>query len=294
MKQRFNHFAQTTYLPGFQGFSLFEVGSIFIEGLQKGAITNRASSVAFNSFLALFPATIFLFTLIPFIPIHNFQSALFDLIKEVMPKAGFEAAEETIIDIVHHQHKKMLSIGFLSALYFSTNGVHSMIDGFNNSYHQIETRSFIRQRLVSLALVIIVTIVLIATIAIIIFTEVKIGRLPKSHYGIYLIQLGRLISVFILFLVVISFNYFLGPASKQGWQFFSPGSILATCLSLLTSFAFAYYVNHFGKYNKLYGSIGTLLIVMMWMYLNCLVILVGFELNASIQSVNAIKNQKPI
>ena len=292
MKKIVKSFLEKIYLPGFEGLQLFQVLTFFFKGIQKGSITTRASAVAFNTFLALFPAIIFLFTLIPFIPIHNFQFALFDLLKEVMPKKAFVAAEGAIIDIVHHQHRKLLSIGFISALYFSTNGVHSMIDAFNKTYHQIETRSFIRQRLVSIALVLITTALLMISLTFIFFSEMLIRHLPNKHNGIFLIQVCRFVVVSFLFFTVISFNFYIGPANKQGWKFISAGSTLATILSMLTTFGFAYYANNFGNYNKLYGSIGTLLIVLLWIYFNCLAMLFGFELNASIRSV-LISNSPP-
>ena len=208
-----------------------------------------------------------------------------------MPKTAFAPAEETIVDIVRHQHRKMVSIGFLTALYFSTNGIHAMINAFNNTYHQIETRSFIKQRLVSILLVIIASLVLIATIVIILYTELLLGRLPVKHYGIFWIQFGRVVAVFLLFLLVISFYYYLGPVNKHGLKFFSTGSFLATILYLGASFGFAYYVNHFGKYNKLYGSIGALIVVLLWIYFISIVLLLGFELNASIIAAKLSKSK---
>ncbi len=271
-------------LPGFEGLPLYDVATFFFKGIYEGAITTRASSLAFNFFLAIFPSIIFLFTLIPYVPIANFQNTLFDLLRDVMPKAAFEASEETITDIIKNQHGGLLSVGFLSALFFSTNGVNSMIDGFNNSYHAMETRSIFKQRLVSLQLVLITTLLLLAAITFIIYSEVILSKLPLGVGSYYPLQIGRFLVLFMLFFIVISFNYYLGPASKTGWKFFSAGSIFATVLSLLTSMAFAYFVNHFGNYNKLYGSIGTLIIVLLWIYFNSIVLLLGFELNVSIYS----------
>jgi len=277
--------AQKIVLPGFEGLPLYDVLVFFFKGIQKGSITTRASSLAFNFFLAIFPSIIFLFTLIPFIPIANFQDTLFELLREVMPKSAFDAAEETINDIIKNQHGSLLSIGFISALYFSTNGVNAMISGFNNTYHQIESRSVIKQRLISLLLVVITTLLLLAGIALIIYSEVLLSDIPIGHYSFYLIHVGRIIIIFSLFFSMISFNYYIGPANKTGWPFLSAGATLATILCILTSLGFAYYVNHFGKYNKLYGSIGTLIVVLLWIYFNSIVLLLGFELNASIHSV---------
>ncbi|MCC6690543.1 MAG: YihY/virulence factor BrkB family protein [Bacteroidia bacterium] len=276
-------------LPGFEGFPLYDVMIFFIRGLQKGAITTRASSLAFNFFLAIFPSIIFLFTLIPFVPVDNFQITLFELLREVMPKSAFDAAEDTIADIVKNQHGSLLSVGFISALYFSTNGVNAMIEGFNSTQHEMENRSWIKQRLIALLLVIITTLTLIVAIAIIIYSELILKQIPLGNYSYYFILFGRSIVIFLLFLIVIAFDYYLGPSHKRRSKFFSPGAIFSTILTLITSLGFAYYVNHFGQYNKLYGSIGTLIIVLLWIYFNSIVLLLGFELNASIHSARENK-----
>lgn len=271
-------------IPGFEGIPLYNVLGFFFKGLQQGSLTTRASSLAFNFFLAVFPAIIFLFTLIPYVPIDNFQITLFELLRQVMPKSAFEAAEGTIVDIIKNQHGSLLSIGFISALYFSTNGFNAMIDGFNNTYHQIETRSALRQRLIALILVLITTILIIVAITLIIYSEFILSKIPLGHISYYSIVIGRYIILFTLFFSIISFIYFLGPSKKTKWKFISAGSTFSTILALLTSFGFAYYVNNFGTYNKLYGSIGTLIIVLLWIYFNSIVLLLGFELNASIHS----------
>lgn len=281
-------------LPGFEGLPLYSVAVFFFKGLYKGSITTRASSLAFNFFLALFPSIIFLFTLIPYVPIANFQDTLFELLKGIMPKTAFEASEDTIMDIIKNQHGGLLSVGFISALFFSTNGVSSMIDGFNNTYHAIESRSLLKQRLISLILVLITTLLLVLAIALIIYSAIILKALPLGHSSRYLIQIGRFVIVFLLLFMIISFNYYLGPANNKGWRFISAGSTFTTIMCLLTSLGFAWYVNNFGTYNKLYGSIGTLIIVLLWIYFNSIMLLLGFELNASIHSAGKTDRKKSL
>ncbi|HEV7230108.1 MAG TPA: YihY/virulence factor BrkB family protein [Bacteroidia bacterium] len=276
--------------PGFEGVNLYETGKFFYHGIDKGLLPTRASAMAFSFFCAIFPSIIFLFTLIPYIPIHNFQLQLLILIKNVMPPASFNAVEETLVDIVTKQNGKLLSVGFITALYFSTNGFNSMITAFNTSYHVLETRKPMQQRLVSLVLVFIFAFLLTFAIGLIVGSD-YITKLiiPKSHWAFYLIKSTHWIILTALLFCVISFCFYLGPATKVGWKFVSAGSTLATILCVITSLAFGYYVSHFGKYNKVYGSIGTLLIVLMWIYLNCLVLLIGFEFNAGIHSAKRKK-----
>jgi membrane protein len=280
--------------PGFEGVSLYDTANFFYHGLDKGALPTRASAMAFNFFLAIFPSIIFLFTMIPYIPIPDFQIQVLKMIRDILPPATFKAAEETLVEVVTKQNGKLLSVGFITALYFSTNGFNSMITAFNNSYHVSETRKPLQQRLVSLFLVIIFATLLTLAVGLMVGSD-HITRLiiHKGHWAFYLIKSTHWIILSALLFCVISFCFYLGPASKIGWRFVSAGSTLATLLCALTSLGFGYYVGHFGKYNKVYGSIGTLLIVLMWIYLNCLVLLIGFEFNAGIHSAKRKKVTSP-
>lgn len=283
-------YSKKATLPGFEKMPLYDVARFFWKGIMEGTLAMRASAVSFSFFLALFPSIIFVFTLIPYIPIAHFQDQLLDVMKNFMPSSAYEATRETIEDIVKHQRGGLLSIGFFSALYFSTNGINALITAFNTTYHDIETRTGFQQRLVSLFLVIISTLLIMTAIALIIVTEVISHKLFKhGEMAYYLILGGRWIVVFALFYLLISFTFFLGPSRKSGWKFASAGSMVSTILSLIMSVGFAYYVNHFGTYNKLYGSIGTLIVVLLWIYFNLLVVLLGFDLNASIHKAKKDK-----
>jgi membrane protein len=284
--------SQKLVLPGFEGLSLYIVSKFFFHGLRNGTLNMRASSLAFNFFLALFPSIIFVFTLIPYIPIDHFQKSLFDLLQNIMPKSVFIATEDTITDIINNQHRGLLSLGFVSALYFSTNGFNAMINAFNETYHEIETRNFFMKRLVSLFMVVFTVFMLTAAIALIILFEIGFQNLFHTHKMAYhLIMFGKWLVLFGICFCLISFNYYIGPKQKKRWYFFSAGSMFSTVLIIIASFAFGYYVNHFGKYNKLYGSIGTLIVVMMLIYINSFILLLGFDLNASIQTAKKNKGK---
>lgn len=272
-------------LPGFEGLSLYIVSKFFFQGLKNGSLNMRASSLAFNFFLAIFPAIIFLFTLIPYIPIENFQDYLFNLLQNLLPESAFEMVEETIVDIIKKPRSGLLSIGFFSALYFASNGFNSMINSFNETYHEIETRNPLQQRLISLLMLFVNFTLLSIAIALLIGGEIGSKHFINSNKALYYVLFfAKWIISFALCYTVISFNYFSGPKKKKGWRFFSAGSMFSTVLIIVASIAFAYYVNNFGKYNKLYGSIGTLIVIMMWMFINSLILLLGFDLNVSIHS----------
>lgn len=277
--------------PGMDGLPLSFVAKFFVKGILKGAITTRASSIAFNFFLALFPAVIFLFTLIAYIPVEHFQDQLLDMIKNIMPTNAYEATRSTIVDIVKHQRGGLLSFGVVLALYFSTNGVNAIIEGFNKSYHSVETRSFLKQRIIALILTIILCFLVMFSISLMIFSETVLDYMVsfgivRDRFIYVLLQSGKWIIILSQFFFGISFIYYLGPSRKMKWRFFSAGSILATLLCIIVSLGFTYFVNHFGQYNKLYGSIGTLIVVLLWIYFNSINLLLGFELNASVELAN--------
>ncbi|MCC7302127.1 MAG: YihY/virulence factor BrkB family protein [Bacteroidia bacterium] len=284
--------SKRTVPPGFGGISVYEAGVYFRQGLTKGALPTRAAALAYNFFLALFPSVIFLFTLIPYVPIEDFQPRLMETIRMVMPENAYAATEETIQEILTRQNGGLLSLGFLMALYFSTNGFNSMINAFNNTFHELEKRNVFMQRLVSLALVLIFVLILVLGVGTLVTGEWMLAHVVSegSTGGRFLVNISRWLVLFLLFWVMISSAYFMAPARRnRGWKFFSPGSLIATLLSIVTSLGFAYFVNHFGSYNKIYGSLGTLIVVMMWIYLNSLVLLLGFEINASIHSARRKK-----
>ena len=286
-------------LPGFSPLPLYTVASFFFQEIGKDSLVNKASSLAYNFMLAIFPAIIFLFTLIPYIPIENFQDQLMTLIALVLPTNAYLAVETTLEDIVKNQNSGLLSFGFIFALIFSTNGVHTLMQAFNKSSLIIESRSWIRQRLVALALTLITVFALIFGLMIItigeyIFAYLQEELVFKDSFWILVIDLVRWFILIAVYFVTISILYRYGPAHAKKWRFFSAGSWMATILAVLTFWGFSYYINNFGNYNKLYGSIGTLIVVMIWLYLNSLIILVGFELNASIDlSKRSIKIVRP-
>jgi membrane protein len=282
-------------LPGFDGLPLYTVTRFFITGLQEGYITSRASAISYNFFLAVFPSLIFLFTIIPFIPIENFQLSLLEIIREFLPKSAYETVKETLEEIVTRPNGGLLSVGFILTLYFSTNGIHSLMEAFNNTFHTRENRTWIKQRLISAVLVIILSILLIVAIGLMTFgTALLSVLLPewilKSAFYITVIRIGQWLIIVAALFFAISFIYYLAPAKRRDFRFISAGGSLATLLIIITTLGFNFYVDNFSKYNILYGSIGTLMVVLFWIYLVAYSLLIGFELNSSIY--NAKKNER--
>ena len=279
--------AKKITLPFFDGVPLYDVALFFWRSIVDGAITTRASAIAFSFFVAFFPFVIFLFTLIPVIPIENFQDELFALIKQVVPPTTFSTIETTVFDIVKNPHGGLLSLGFVMALIFSTNGLASMMSAFDATIHSIHRRSWLSQRLAAVILLFILFILLTVAIALLTGGQVFIHYLEEKEilrdsFLLGLLTIGKWIITLALFFFAYSFLYYMAPAKKTKWRFISAGGTLATLLSIVTIAGFTYYINNFSQYNKLYGSIGTLLIILFLMYIMSLILLVGFELNASI------------
>lgn len=283
----FVDWAKRVTLPGFDKMPLYDVAIAFWRSMNGIALTTRAAAVAFNLIMAIFPAIIFLFTLIPILPIHNFQQELLDVIASIVPDSIYEVIQSTIEDIITRPHSGLLSAGFLIALFFSTNGCVSIISAFNSSVNVTETRPWWAIRLVALLLVLIITVLLTVGISLITFTQSVLNMLV--HNGImnrdityYIITFGKWIIIIAIFYFAYSFLFYLAPARKSKYRFISVGGTLSTILSIIISIGFNFYIDKFSNYNALYGSIGTLPIIMLMLYLNCLAILVGFELNAGI------------
>jgi membrane protein len=289
--------AERVSLPGFDKVPVYNVALFFFKGIRDGAITTRASAVAFNLIMALFPAIIFIFTLIPLVPIENFQEELLMLIKSIVPGSAYESIYKIIEDIITIKHGGLLSIGFAMALLFSTNGIVSLIQAFNASVNVGDTRSWLMQRAVALLMVVILSLLLTIGIALITFTQSFMDflvdkGLMQLNWTYYLVTIGKWIVILAVFFFAYSFLYYLGPASKSKYRFISAGGSLATVLSIMITLGFGFYIDHFGRYNALYGSIGSLPVIMLMIYLNCIAIILGFELNIGIVAARKIHRKK--
>lgn len=296
---QFIEWTKVVVLPGFGALPLYTVAIFFFQEIAREAILNKASSLAYNFMLAIFPGIIFLFTLIPYIPIDNFQEQLLDFMEVVIPENAFLTVESTLEDIVKNQNSGLLSIGFILATFFATNGVSSLMLAFNKASLIIESRSWGQQRLVAIGLTLMIIVALAVGMTIFTAAGYVIGYLRENiefnaAFWSFVITASRWLILFGIYFLTVSILYKFGPASSRKWRLFSPGAMLATILAILTFSGFAFYINNFNAYNKLYGSIGTLIVIMIWLYLNSLILLVGFELNASIAlSKQSIKIVRP-
>lgn len=288
--------AEHVSLPFFDGVPLYDVTLFFWRSIVNGSITTRASAIAFSFFIAFFPGVLFLFTLIPYIPIENFQDELYRIIREMLPEGTFVVVEDTIADILKNPRGGLLSLGFFMALIFSTNGLASMMSAFDATVHSINRRSWLSQRIAAVFLLGILAVLITLAVALLTGGEIALNYLKENDilrdsFTILLLNFGRWIVIVLLLFFANSFLYYMAPAKKTKWRFISAGSTLSTILSVVALSGFTYYINNFSQYNKLYGSIGTLLIILFLMYIMSLILLIGFELNASIYQAHAEKEE---
>ncbi|MGE0587795.1 MAG: YihY/virulence factor BrkB family protein [Cyclobacteriaceae bacterium] len=275
--------------------SLYRFIKVFIANIQKDDLVNRANGVAYNFILAIFPAIIFLFTLTPYVAQYFPQvnrNSIMEFMGEMMPPSMYEVVSSTILDIINNQRGGLLTFGFIFALYLSTNGMMALMRAFNACYQTVERRSGIRMRITATGLTFMLAIVLIMAVALLVIGQFVIDYVAENltefsnlnfdQYTIYIFLGLRFLVIFIVFFIAISFIYYFGPAIHYNWSFFSIGSFLATLGSLGISYGFSYYITNFGTYNKVYGSIGVLIALMIWVQLITIVLLFGYEINASL------------
>jgi membrane protein len=273
--------------------SLYKIIKLFIRNLTHDEIIGRANSVAFNFTLAIFPAIIFLFTLIPYVsvivPEVNAESIM-NFLKTLMPPSMFEVVASTIQDIVSNQRGGLLTFGFLFSLYLATNGMMALMGAFNAVYKTNDRRGPFKMRLIATGLTLNLAFVLFLAIILLVVGQLVLDYLLSHLHefrwltkaNVWLLLLLRFTVIFVVFFLAVSTIYYFGPAIHYNWRFFSIGSLLATIFIIAISYGFSFYITHFGTYNKVYGSIGVLIALMIWIQLITIVLLVGYELNASI------------
>lgn len=288
LKDKAINWLERVTLPGFHGKPLYDVLVYFVNGFSKGYLTDRAAAVAFNVFLAIFPAVMVLFTFIPYMPLEGVQDMIVDFINRVLPKNIVGRVVGTIDEIMSHQHNTLMSVGIIMAFFFSSGAIRAFFRGFDMGVNHIGKLSFVRMYAGGLLTTLILGTLLMTSIALIIIGN---DYLPwffnkinfYNGFVISLINIGRwLLTVFVLLVAIAILYYFGNPDKTRKFRLFTPGTIMFTLLFIVGTIGFNFYIVNFSNYNALYGSIGGLIIFMMWMYVNCIIVLIGYELDASI------------
>lgn len=289
-------------LPAFEGLSLYDLMEMYIFGIFKGAISTRASSIAFSLFLALFPLLIFLITLVPFIIPYvsvgneNFDSQFLVFLESFLPSATSDYFGDIYQQIKDQKRGGLLSSAFLFSIFLMANGVNAIFGGFENSYHVELTRSFFRQYLYALMVGLILSVLLIVGAVAYVYVEfyildylsvwaAKTRGYDLTENDIVGAQIGKVVFFVLLSYFTTAILYYFGTLEGKHAKFFSIGALMTTLLFMLTSYLFGVYVEKFARYNELYGALGGLLILMVYIWLNSNILLLGFELNASLNSL---------
>lgn len=277
-------FLRAVKIPGLQGMSLYDLIDKYITGIIRGALTTRASGISYSFFMAIFPFLLFILTLIPYVPIENFQESFTIFIEQLLPPKTYDAVQGVIDDIINNRYGGLLSFGFLASMFLMANGVSAIFGSFEYTYHNIEIRSVWKSYIIAIAISLLLSVILISLVVVSILVEYVLERFSDSgfveDYALWL-NLGRGLLFFIAVFVSVAILYYFGTREGKKQHFLSPGAVMTTLLSFGTFYLFGIYIEKFSKYNELYGSIGTLLIIMLFIWLNSIILLLGYELNAS-------------
>ncbi|HMX03295.1 MAG TPA: YihY/virulence factor BrkB family protein [Chitinophagales bacterium] len=290
------NFTKRTSFPGFAGIPIYDVISFFWQEIRRDQLPVRASAISFNFLLAIFPSIIFVFTLIPYIPIKGLDANIHDFFRDVLPESGYAFLESTITGITSIKRGGLLSVGFILAFYFSTNGVRMLMLTFNKSHPIYQRRNFWRNRIAAFRLTFYLFLLFIVSIITIVMGDKVVGVVGdwinwEDNTGVFFLNIFQYAIILILFFFGISLIYYYGPAVKHRWRFITPGGTFATIVSIAASVIFGYAANNLIGYNEVYGSIGTLIVLMIWINLNALVLLVGFEINNSVDVNRVLRSR---
>ena len=275
-------------LPGFEGIPIYDVVLFIYNESMKDDIITRANSVAFNFFISLFPSLIFLFTLLPLLPVTaDYITILKTSTEGILPFQAHNYLFTVVEDVASIKRGGLQSVSFLFAIIFSSSGMVTLMYGFHKSYQRVfKKRSYVKNRFVAILLTLLFVILFIISMLMIIFgkpiLELILNKTDMLNHTASINQLLKWVIVTSFLYVGITLIYRYGSAMRRRIKWLNSGAILATSVSIIASVIFAFFINNFGKYNEIYGSIGALLVLLLWIQINALIVLIGFELNASI------------
>ncbi|MDR6570444.1 YihY/virulence factor BrkB family protein [Chitinophaga ginsengisegetis] len=292
---------KTLILPGFEGIPLYDVLKHFGQETKSRGLGDRARAISFNFLLAIPPFFIFLFTLVPYIPVQNIEPTLYDLAEDLTPNYNtYMIVRGMIHDFLYTHRNGLLSIAFLMGFFYSSNGVMGILRSFSKIQGAgFRKRKWWQNRLIALQLTAILVLLLLITVALIIAQGATL-RWLFNIIGIHstllrnVIDIARWVLIIMLFYSVNAVLYRIGAATTTRWKFITAGAAVATICMILVTVGFSWFVNNFGNYNKIYGSIGTILVLMLWVFFNSFILLVGFELNASIRTVSDARKKESL
>lgn len=291
--------SKKVFIPGTKGLPLYEVYRIFIDQIQREGLNVRAAAISFNIIMAIPAGCLFLFTLVPYFPVaKNIHAELMSVISDISPNDTTRKLIADFLDDFFNKPKTgLLSIGFVLALFYTSNAMMGIIRSFDRSLISRAKTNFLRKRLRAIKLTIILVLLFLGTALIsagqgYLFNAIMNALKVKNESTKSLIQSLRWVIVVALFLYAIAFIYKFAPTIEKRGKLLSTGAIFATCLMILTTWLFSLWAQYFSNYNKFYGSIGTLLMIMFLIFINSLVLLIGYELDISIKHLKFLQETK--
>jgi membrane protein len=273
-------------LPGLEGLTFYDFHKLYFQGIIEGTFSPRATSIAYSFFVAIFPFLLFILNLIPYIPINGFQTRFLNFIEDALPPQTADLFYPVIVDIATNPRGGLLSFVFLLSIFLAANGVNAIFSAFEYSYHVRINRGFFKQYAIALGVSILLALLLVSTVVVILYGEYIISDLQGRAYiskDVFWVSALQLMVFILLLYTTISTLYFFGTKEGRISKFFSLGAIVTTLLFLLTTYFFGIYINNFSTYNELYGSLGALLIMLLYIWINSNLLLLGFELNITLQ-----------
>lgn len=281
-------------LPALEGMTLYAFLRLYAKGVVKGALTSRASAIAFSFFTAIFPFLLLIIILIPYIPVDGFELKFREFLDSLLPPQTSSFFFDNIFQNIYTDgNAGLISTVFLLSIFLMANGISALFSGFESSYHQQLTRSVVRQYLYSIGVALILVCLLIVTIAVLGYFQIYVIQrllyiMDREGYetqqeGIFMVAVAKYIFFVLMVYISTATLYYYGTKEGKHSKFFSSGALLTTILIIVFSYLFGIYVTYFSTYNELYGSIGALLILLFYIWLISNIVLLGFELNATIR-----------
>lgn len=284
--------------PGFGGVGLYDVLVFFFRSLSDRRFNLGAAAMAFRFFFALFPGMIFIFSLLPLFQVEGLQEKILQLLSQVFPGDSLKMISATIGEVFTHSRFGTLSFNLVLALYTSLSGIKAMMFAFSKTDQELfKRRNIFQLNLIALLIFVTLSLVLIFAVLVLVFGELGVTHLVENGafskgWAVTLVRTLQIVVMFLSIFVVVSFIYYFGPETNVRWDFINPGSLLAGSLIVLALFAFKYFLENFSNYNKIYGSLSAIMVLMVWFYWMSIVLLIGFELNAAIAMARHKEGEK--
>ncbi len=282
-------------LPGFQQVPLYDVMRFYVESLGKGIIFQRAAALTYRVFIALVPMIIALFSVISFLG-EGVQNVLLEMIESVVPTYAWTAVSKIVTDVVTRQNGTFSITMLVVGIYFTILCMNGILVALNTSYYDEVRRNFIKQIGYSVVLMAVFFTAIVVVVMLFIVSSVLINDIHERLLGgtsstgyIYIIHLVKWLLIYSTIYMLVSFTYYIAPVDRRNYRFFSAGSITCTVLLVILLWALNIYFSNFSNYNLIYGSLGALFAILLWLNWSSLVLIIGYDLNVSIAKAKSLK-----